>query len=195
MLHAAKAPTAAADDAAAAMPVREQVARINSVLVGEAVSDEAVIESLRALKAVPMTFETLEATKIGHAVGGLRKHASEQVRQLAVILYRSWKAVADEHLRSCRDASVPSSSSETPAPASRETPKDVEEHVRGLPCKVREAPALSMSDEARMAMTKRKMKDAYREAEAAKKQRRIKVVNVPTGESIFLHLRRVTENQ
>jgi hypothetical protein len=52
-----------------------------------------------------------------------------------------------------------------------------------------------MSEEARMAMTKRKMKDAYREAEAAKKQRRIKVVNVPTGESIMLHLRRVTENQ
>jgi hypothetical protein len=178
------------------MPVREQVARINSVLVGEAVSDEAVIESLRALKAVPMTFETLEATKIGRAVGGLRKHASEQVRQLAVILYRSWKAVADEHLRSSQNASVTSSSSETPAPASRETPTDVVEHVRGLPPrKVKEAPALSMSDEARMAMTKRKMKDAYREAEAAKKQRRIKVVNVPTGESIMLHLRRVTENQ
>jgi hypothetical protein len=45
-----------------------------------------------------MTFEALEATKVGRAVNALRKSApSEQARHLAAELYRRWKALADEH--------------------------------------------------------------------------------------------------
>jgi hypothetical protein len=169
MLHAAKTSPAVDEPD---IPASEQVARINSLLVGGAMSEDAVIESLRALKAVRMTFETLEATKIGRAVGVLRKHASEQVRQLAISLYKSWKAMADEHFRSSRNTSATStpavseepnvntaaplprptskpsgSNQETPMSECRETPKDPERAI-GLPRKLKEAPP-SINDMAR----------------------------------------------
>ncbi|KAL5232017.1 hypothetical protein ABZP36_030793 [Zizania latifolia] len=96
----------------------EQVARIKSKLVGGedglpgSNSEEVVLELLRALRTVPMTFETLEATKIGRTICGLRKHRSEKVRDLTRELYRAWKDLADEHLIKCT-----SSSSKPPSPA------------------------------------------------------------------------------
>ncbi|CAN6290047.1 unnamed protein product [Urochloa humidicola] len=77
--------------------VLEKVSRISGELTSKQGSD-AVLESLQQLQAVPMTFEALEATKVGRAVNALRKSApSEQARGLAAALYRSWKALADEH--------------------------------------------------------------------------------------------------
>ena len=70
-------------------------------------------------------------------------------------------------------SSSKSSNQETPTPASHETPKDAP--------KLKEAP-LSISDEARMARTKRKLHDAYVKAWAIKKQRTIKVIDVLDGE-------------
>ncbi|KAM0918464.1 hypothetical protein ACQ4PT_008986 [Festuca glaucescens] len=202
MLHAAKASSAVDEPV---ISVSEHVVRINSLLVGEGVSDEAVIESLWALKAVRMTFETLEATKIGRTVGGLRKHASEQVRQLAISLYKSWKAMADEHFRSSRNTSATStptvseesnvntaaplhrptskpsgSNQETPTSVCRETPKDPERAI-GLPRNLKESPP-SISDMARtMVKSKRRFNDAYQQSAAVKKMS-IRVVNVPTRE-------------
>ncbi|KAK3161521.1 hypothetical protein QOZ80_1BG0078150 [Eleusine coracana subsp. coracana] len=79
--------------------VIDTVASINSKLL----AGEAVLESLRQLQAVPMTFHVLDATKVGRTVNALRKSApSEQARELAAKVYRRWRALADEHLRSSR---------------------------------------------------------------------------------------------
>jgi hypothetical protein len=93
--------------------VLDTVASIHSKLTGEN-GDEAVLESLRQLQALPMTFRVLEATKIGRVVNALRKSASsEPARELASALYRSWKNLADEHFRRSRlPASEPSGISE-----------------------------------------------------------------------------------
>nr|XP_034586842.1 probable mediator of RNA polymerase II transcription subunit 26a [Setaria viridis] len=86
----------------AAGDVVERVAKLNANLVSEE-GGEAVLQSLRQLQGVRMTFEALEATKVGRAVNALRKSApSEQARQLAAELYRRWKALADEHFATRR---------------------------------------------------------------------------------------------
>jgi hypothetical protein len=89
--------------------VLDTVASIHSKLTGEN-GDEDVLESLRQLQALPMTFRVLEATKIGWVVNALRKSAwSEPARELASTLYRSWKNLADEHFRNSRRSQLPAS--------------------------------------------------------------------------------------
>jgi hypothetical protein len=64
-----------------------------------------------------MTFEALEATKVGRAVNALRKSApSEQARHLAAELYRRWKALADEHFATRQRARVAAAAAEAAAP-------------------------------------------------------------------------------
>jgi hypothetical protein len=83
--------------------VLETVARIGSKLASEEGGETVVVESLRELQGVHITFEALEATKIGRAVNALRKSApSEEARQLAAALYKGWKALANERFRSSR---------------------------------------------------------------------------------------------
>ncbi|RLN41246.1 transcription elongation factor A protein 1-like [Panicum miliaceum] len=76
--------------------VLKKVARMNSKLVSEKDS-KAVIESLRQLQAMPMTFEVLETTKIGRAINALKSAPSEKARELAAALYKGWRALADEY--------------------------------------------------------------------------------------------------
>uniref|UniRef100_A0A0E0M619 TFIIS N-terminal domain-containing protein n=1 Tax=Oryza punctata TaxID=4537 RepID=A0A0E0M619_ORYPU len=86
-------------------------------------SEDAVADLLRDLQAVPMTFETLEATKIGKTVSGLRKHSSEKVRGLAAALYKNWKALVDEHLSR-------SNSNKPPAPAKTASADGAADHAK-----------------------------------------------------------------
>ncbi|TVU31273.1 hypothetical protein EJB05_22954, partial [Eragrostis curvula] len=87
--------------------VVETVARINGELSG-AEDGEAVLESLRQLQTVQMTFAALEATKVARAVNALRKSASsEEAREVAAALYWAWKALALDHLRSVRNNKAP----------------------------------------------------------------------------------------
>ncbi|CAL5083129.1 unnamed protein product [Urochloa decumbens] len=103
--------------------ILEKITRINGELASEG-GNEAVLESLRQLQTVPMTFEALEATKVGRAVNTLRKSApSEQVRGLAAALYRSWKALADEHFAARQATTAPAAPTGDAAASVDEAPK------------------------------------------------------------------------
>jgi hypothetical protein len=54
---------------------------------------------LRALGAVPMTYDLLVATKVGNAVKPLRKaaHAAPAVASAAKALVDAWRATVDAH--------------------------------------------------------------------------------------------------
>ncbi|KAF0930947.1 hypothetical protein E2562_038266 [Oryza meyeriana var. granulata] len=116
-------------------------------------SEEAMAELLRALQAVPMTFQALEATMIGKTISGLRKHSSEQTA--------SALAAAD-HAKKAKTAAA-----HKQAPAA--TPKS----------KSKEAPALPLVDDAKLVAAKRKLQEGYKEAASAKKQRMIQVIDAP----------------
>jgi hypothetical protein len=71
--------------------------RIGRKLARKQADNQAVVDLIRELQAVPMTYEALEATMIGRTVNGLRKTApSALARLLADTLYRQWKALVDE---------------------------------------------------------------------------------------------------
>ncbi|AQK39272.1 hypothetical protein ZEAMMB73_Zm00001d023401 [Zea mays] len=71
--------------------------RIGRKLARKQADNQAVVDLIRELQAVPMTYEALEATMIGRTVNGLRKTApSALARLLADTLYRQWKALAHE---------------------------------------------------------------------------------------------------
>ncbi|KAL5229547.1 hypothetical protein ABZP36_028323 [Zizania latifolia] len=172
----------------------EQVARIKSKLMGGedglpgSDSEEAALELLRALRTVSMTFETLEATKIGRTICCLRKHTSEKVRDLATALYREWKALADEHLIKCSSSS--SSKPPTPAKTVRPLAADAKANTaaarkpepptpKKTACKRKEAPVVLDRDEAKLAVARKNLKERYMEAETTKKQRTIQVIDGP----------------
>uniref|UniRef100_A0A0D3HCA7 TFIIS N-terminal domain-containing protein n=2 Tax=Oryza TaxID=4527 RepID=A0A0D3HCA7_9ORYZ len=171
----------------------EEVERIKSKLeIGEDgsptsnSSEKTVFELLRALQTVPMTFQTLEASKIGKTISGLRKHSLEQVRDLAAALYKNWKALVDEHLTR-KPPAPPTKTASALAAADRakkaNTPPAAQKPAPTAPPKKtasnkrEEAPALV--DEAKLAAAKRKLQEGYEDAASAKKQRMIQVIDAP----------------
>ncbi|XP_040384441.1 probable mediator of RNA polymerase II transcription subunit 26c [Oryza brachyantha] len=174
----------------------DETERIRSELASNS-SEEAVVELLRALQDVPMTFQTLEATNIGKTISGLRKHSSEQVRDLAAALYKNWKALVNNHLSS-------SSSSKQPVPikANVAASTPAADHVKANAANSAKPPAPNTKAntaapdkpkpaaapkskimqafvaEARLAMSKRKIQEGYKDASSARKN--IQVIDAPS---------------
>uniref|UniRef100_J3N1C1 TFIIS N-terminal domain-containing protein n=1 Tax=Oryza brachyantha TaxID=4533 RepID=J3N1C1_ORYBR len=142
-------------------------------------SEDAVVELLRELQSVPMTFQTLEATNIGKTISGLRKHSSEQVRDLATALYKNWKALVNEHLSSSKPP-VPNKTASAPAAdhvnvnAAAST-KPAREAVTKTPRNKRKEAPPEM-EEAKLEAARKKPKGRYRDA---KKGDKIQMVNAP----------------
>ncbi|KAL6626435.1 hypothetical protein ACP70R_030161 [Stipagrostis hirtigluma subsp. patula] len=189
--------------------VLESVARIKSQLAAAEEDGGTTLELLRQLQAVPMTYEVLDATKIGWEVNALRKKApSEQARELAAALYRQWKALADEHFRSTRKQQQPPATGDDAAPTKpalaskavaaacpdqapkvaasvRRSPPPIKEKRPAAPsgsasaCKHGEEVVTTKVDGAR---TTKKRHEGRKDAAAAKKQRTIDAPGQPQPE-------------
>ncbi|EAZ15480.1 hypothetical protein OsJ_30893 [Oryza sativa Japonica Group] len=158
-------------------------------------SEDAVVDLLRDLQAVPMTFETLEASKISKTISGLRKHSSsEKVRRLAAALYKSWKAIVDEHLsRSSSKPPTPTKTASAPAAAdhAKKANTAAAGHVKtpaaapktAACSKRKEAPAPPEMDEAKLEAARKKLRERYTEEETAKRQRKIQIINNAPGKA------------
>uniref|UniRef100_A0A0E0EWA4 TFIIS N-terminal domain-containing protein n=1 Tax=Oryza meridionalis TaxID=40149 RepID=A0A0E0EWA4_9ORYZ len=175
----------------------EEVERIKSKLVGgedggrpsSDSSEETVVELLRALRSTPMTFETLEASRIGKTISGLRrKHSSEKVRGLAAALYKNWKAIVDEHLtRSCISKPPAPGTSKTASASDHAKKTDTAAGHKPAPApsprktasNKHEAALAHANEAAKLAAAKRKLQDGYKEAASAKRQRVIQVIDTP----------------
>ncbi|KAL4587351.1 hypothetical protein LXL04_000220 [Taraxacum kok-saghyz] len=75
----------------------DEVMRIKEIVDNS--PDESTFDlcnSLRKLKLMNLSVETLKATEIGKSVNVLRKHASKDVRQIARTLIELWKVMVDE---------------------------------------------------------------------------------------------------
>ncbi|OAY68467.1 putative mediator of RNA polymerase II transcription subunit 26b [Ananas comosus] len=74
-----------------------EVLRIKGVLsAGREQSDGVLFESLRRLQLMELSVQTLQATEIGKAVNGLKRHNSKQIRHLVRTLIEEWKVLVDE---------------------------------------------------------------------------------------------------
>ncbi|KAJ4911650.1 putative mediator of RNA polymerase II transcription subunit 26b [Raphanus sativus] len=84
--------------------VSKEVVRIKEMLLNRDDEPHSVIlESLRKLKLMSLNVDILKSTEIGKAVNGLRKHASDHIRQLAKTLIAEWKELVDRWVNTTKD--------------------------------------------------------------------------------------------
>ncbi|KAL8162978.1 hypothetical protein V2J09_014467 [Rumex salicifolius] len=107
----------------------QEVLRIKEILMNfEDESDSVLIESLRRLQLMRLTFDVLkvgfyypakdqmlvfyigQATEIGKTVNGLKRHGKMQVRHLVRELIAEWKAIVDDYMETVRDIADPAGS-------------------------------------------------------------------------------------
>ncbi|XP_056171471.1 probable mediator of RNA polymerase II transcription subunit 26b [Syzygium oleosum] len=86
-----------------------EVLRIKQVLDNSRhESDSVLLESLRRLRSMTITLDTLKKTKIGISVNNLRRNrGSNQIAQLAHDITMGWKAMVKEIYRGTEDVAGP----------------------------------------------------------------------------------------
>ncbi|KAF6139750.1 hypothetical protein GIB67_014565 [Kingdonia uniflora] len=75
---------------------QSKILRIKEHLEDPNQSNDSVVDLLRTLADMDITFKALQATDIGRHVNRLRKHSSGEVRRLVKQLVRKWKDLVDE---------------------------------------------------------------------------------------------------
>ncbi|GKV45175.1 hypothetical protein SLEP1_g52286 [Rubroshorea leprosula] len=74
----------------------QEVYRIKEIIQNEDESQGVLLDSLRRLQLMDLSFEMLKNTEIGKPVNRLHKHKSIQIRQLAQSLIQAWKIQVDK---------------------------------------------------------------------------------------------------
>ncbi|KAG2310172.1 hypothetical protein Bca4012_024675 [Brassica carinata] len=98
--------------------VSKEVVRIKDILLNKDDQPHSVIlESLRKLKLMSLNVDILKSTEIGKAVNGLRKHGSDQIRQLAKTLIAEWKELVDQWVNTTKDIAGAGSTPESANPS------------------------------------------------------------------------------
>ncbi|GLT88067.1 hypothetical protein SLE2022_061090 [Rubroshorea leprosula] len=72
--------------------------RIREVVQNEDQSERVLLDSLKRLQLIDLSFEILKKTEIGKPVNLLRKHNSSQIRKLARSLILAWRIKVDKWL-------------------------------------------------------------------------------------------------
>ncbi|XP_039115286.1 probable mediator of RNA polymerase II transcription subunit 26b [Dioscorea cayenensis subsp. rotundata] len=76
-----------------------EVLRIKELLENhQEQSDGVLFDSLRRLQLMQLSVETLQATEIGKAVSGLKRHSSKKIRHLVRTLIEGWKILVSQWL-------------------------------------------------------------------------------------------------
>ncbi|KAL8265098.1 hypothetical protein R6Q59_023228 [Mikania micrantha] len=123
---------------------------------------------LKKLKQIVVSMKVLEATMIGKSVSRLQKHTSRCIRQTARMLIRSWRSMVDEWMIAHDNASVSHDYEEVCGGSNKNTRSGV---VETMSLEKKNA-------EERLEAAKRKLREGYKAAENAKKQRRLQVIDV-----------------
>ncbi|KAF5940990.1 hypothetical protein HYC85_022157 [Camellia sinensis] len=80
-------------------------------------ADSVLLDSLRRLQLMALSVDTMKATEIGKSVNALRKHASNQIRQLARTLIGVWKEMVDEWVKATSTVAVEEGTPESVNPS------------------------------------------------------------------------------
>uniref|UniRef100_A0A0D9VTF5 TFIIS N-terminal domain-containing protein n=1 Tax=Leersia perrieri TaxID=77586 RepID=A0A0D9VTF5_9ORYZ len=150
------------------------------------VLDDVMVESLRTLEMVAVKPKMLASTDLARDVGDLRNHESERVRGLATGIVRGWRASVKAELAEASSAmeklchvmepdKAPKKTANSSEPSFPNPKKQSAPVVKTA--KMMELPAVA--DEKAMSVAKRKLREGYEEAEEAKRQRTVKVIEAP----------------
>uniref|UniRef100_A0A5B6Z9S2 Putative mediator of RNA polymerase II transcription subunit 26c n=1 Tax=Davidia involucrata TaxID=16924 RepID=A0A5B6Z9S2_DAVIN len=169
-------------------------------------SVDCLVDMLRSLAEMDITFKALKETDIGRHVNRLRKHSSNEVRRLVKQLIRKWKDLVDEWVR----LNTPEETAASPLVGDGDSPyqnhqksiqnghhqvieqEKVIPHIDAptkpvqskpasgpyvTPSKDREVRA-SLMDPEKLALATKRLHENYQEAQNAKKQRTIQVMDL-----------------
>ncbi|KAK9713294.1 hypothetical protein RND81_06G017600 [Saponaria officinalis] len=182
-------------------------------------SEDSLIDLLQTLADMDITFKALKETDIGRHVNRLRKHPSNDVKQLVKLLVRKWKDLVDEWVKSNGpvdgDAPQPNVSKHqqnghhtqvpdfgySPNPHNGSSGSDKSEYKpKAVPAQApplrRDPPTKPLNtassasapppnrqkqvavDPERLASARKRLQENYQEAQNAKKQRTIQVMEI-----------------
>ncbi|CAN7004763.1 hypothetical protein IGI04_008941 [Brassica rapa subsp. trilocularis] len=108
--------------------VSKEVVRIKEIFLNK--DDEphsVIVEALRKLKLMSLDVDVLKSTEIGKAVNGLRKHGSDNIRQLAKTLIAEWKELVDQWVNTTKE--IAGGAEGTPESANLSVVDEEEEEV------------------------------------------------------------------
>ncbi|RID64024.1 hypothetical protein BRARA_E02985 [Brassica rapa] len=84
--------------------VGDEVVRIRDILLNnDDESNSVLLRSLRKLESMSLSVDLLKDTEIGKAVNGLRRHGSDEIRELAKALFAEWKEMVDQWMNSVNE--------------------------------------------------------------------------------------------
>ncbi|KAJ4883463.1 putative mediator of RNA polymerase II transcription subunit 26b [Raphanus sativus] len=110
--------------------VSKEVCRIKEIFLNKDDESQSVIlESLRKLKLMSLNVDILKSTEIGKAVNGLRKHASDKIRQLAKTLIAEWKEIVDQWVSTTKEIAGAQGTPESANPSVVDEEEEEEEEA------------------------------------------------------------------
>ncbi|KAG2560288.1 hypothetical protein PVAP13_8KG053000 [Panicum virgatum] len=136
--------------------------------------DDELVSLLQNLADMDVTYKALQETDIGRHVNGLRKHPSAEVRRLVKQLIRKWKEIVDEWVRLHNSGGDGGSS----IIADGYSPEKVQGRSHQSPRKVTRDHKDSLLDLDRLDSARKRLQENYQEAQNAKKQRTIQVMDI-----------------
>ncbi|KAH7685466.1 Transcription factor IIS N-terminal protein [Dioscorea alata] len=132
--------------------------------------EEKLVMLLQNLLDMDITFKALKETDVGRHVNGLRKHPSGEVRRLVKLLVRKWKELVDEWVKSSSDGALPAIITDGDSPPQLVSGKTSQNGHQGI--------KESLIDPERLASARKRLHENYQEAQNAKKQRTIQVMDI-----------------
>ncbi|KAK6924197.1 Transcription factor IIS, N-terminal [Dillenia turbinata] len=158
-------------------------------------TEDSLVDLLQTLADMDITFTALQETDIGRHVNRLRKHSSNEVRRLVKQLVRKWKDLVDEWVKMNTPGEITASTLIDGSSGSGSDKTNAEPESRGKVIPKREAPPRPVSasappsynkreskdttiDPERLASARKRLHENYQEAQNAKKQRTIQVMDI-----------------
>ncbi|XP_039139223.1 probable mediator of RNA polymerase II transcription subunit 26c [Dioscorea cayenensis subsp. rotundata] len=196
---------------------KRRILAVKELLEDPDQNEEVLVNRLQKLIDMDITFKALKETDIGRHVNGLRKHPSGEVRRLVKLLVRKWKDLVDDWVKSNSDAA--DSPQQTAGKMNQNEHQLVvfdyspnphngglvlESESRGKNIPRRDAPPKlsppatvkavndekdGLIDPERLASARKRLHENYQEAQNAKKQRTIQVMDIheiPKPKNSFL---------
>ncbi|KAM0947410.1 putative transcription regulator IWS1 family [Dioscorea sansibarensis] len=179
--------------------------------------EEVLVNRLQKLIDMDITFKALKETDIGRHVNGLRKHPSGEVRRLVKLLVRKWKDLVDDWVKSNSEGAdsphqIAGKMNQnehqlvdfdySPNPHNGGFVLESESRGKNIPRRdsppKQSPPATAkivkdendgLIDSERLASARKRLHENYREAQNAKKQRTIQVMDIheiPKPKNSFL---------
>ncbi|KAL0424468.1 UNVERIFIED_CONTAM: putative mediator of RNA polymerase II transcription subunitc [Sesamum radiatum] len=145
-------------------------------------SEDAVVDLLQNLADMDITFQALKETDIGRHVNRLRKHPSNEVRRLVKQLVRKWKETVDEWVKVNQPQGTSNLIADGDSPQ-QSIPKNQENGHHQVPDfgyspNPQKSTKGTVIDDERLNSARRRLQENYQEAQNAKKQRTIQVMDI-----------------